>query len=231
MDGVFKKTFYKRGSPMGNTLENEFDTNAILNTWTKSIFFEVPIKMMEQVGKFKGAGEAYRFKDLEENPFRVWHEIYEKGMRRYFHIPQVGLTRGYQEKWNETIDKYNIFHTHAAEFLHLLGLPFERSMTHLQEKIGEMAETGAPPEDGNDYYQAWIKVLEGHFMTMFQEPEYVETLSNTITALSDYTSARNVMFEEMTGMLPIAKQSELDDLAREVHELKKRTRRLEKQAQ
>jgi hypothetical protein len=193
-----------------------------------SSFMEIQKKIMEQVGKLKDAGEAYRFEDLEENPFRIWHEVYEKELRRYFHIPQVGLTRGYQEQWNETIDKYNILQTHAAEFLRLLGLPFERSVTLLQEKVGEMAEAGVMPEDTNVYYQMWIKVLEGHFMKMFQEPEYVQTLSNTITALADYASARNSMLEEIAGMLPVAKQSELDELAREVHELKKRIRRLDK---
>lgn len=194
-------------------------------------FLEVQKKMVQQISKLKDVGEAYRFEDLEENPFRVWHEVYEKELRRYFYIPQVGLTRGYQEQWNEAADKYNIFQTHVAEFLRLLGLPFERSMTLLQEKIAEMADTGSLPEDTQVYYHMWIKVLEGHFMTMFQEPEYVQTLSNTISALADYAAARNSVLEEMAGTLPIAKRSELDELAREVHELKKRTRRLEKQTQ
>jgi len=196
-----------------------------------SSFMEIQKKMMEQVCRLKETGEAYRFEDLEENPFRVWHEIYERELRRFFHIPQVGLTRGYQEHWNETADKYNVFQTRVAEFFRLLGLPFERSMTLLQEKFSEMADNGNLPEDTQVYYQMWIKVLEGHFMKMFQEPEYVQTLSNTISALSDYAAARNSVLEEMAGTLPIAKRSELDDLAREVHELKKRIRRLEKQTQ
>ena len=196
-----------------------------------SSFLELQKKMVEQAGRLQKVGGTYRFEDLEENPFRAWHEVYERELRRYFHIPQVGLTRGYQEHWNETVDKYNVFQSRWAEFLRLLGLPFERSITVLQEKIGEMTETDSLPEDPQVYYRMWIKVLEGHFMTMFQEPEYVQTLSSTISALSDFATARNTAFEEMAGMLPIAKRSELDDLAREVHELKKRLRRFEKQTQ
>ena len=32
------------------------------------------------------------------------------------------------------------------------------------------------PEDPKAYYQMWIKILEGHYMTLFQSPDYVKTL-------------------------------------------------------
>lgn len=172
--------------------------------------------------------EAYRFEKLDENLLHVWSDIYEKEFRKFFHIPQLGLTREYQERFNDMMDKFNQFQTHQSEFLRLLGLPFQRSMTVMQEKITKMAEIGELPEDANVYYQMWIKILEGHFMTLFQTPEYVQALSKTLTALSTFSKAKDAVFEDLIKGLPIAQRSEMDDLAREVYELKKRIRTLEK---
>lgn len=194
-------------------------------------FVEIQKKMVDQATRLGTVYEAYRFEDLDKNIFRLWNEIYERELKPFFHIPQIGITRFYQEHWNETVDKYNVFQNTMAEFLRLLIMPFHRSLTHLQEKIRDLAEAGALPENSKDYYQMWIKILEGHYMTLFQEDEYVLSLSRTVSALSEWVAARNAVLEEMIGMFPIAKRSELDELAREVHELKKQNRRLMKKIQ
>jgi hypothetical protein len=50
-------------------------------------------------------------------------------------------------------------------------------------------------------------VLEGHFMTLFQTPEYVDTLTRTVNALADFSAARDAAFEDMLGALPVAKKA------------------------
>jgi polyhydroxyalkanoate synthesis regulator phasin len=98
----------------------------------------------------------------------------------------------------------------------------------MQEKLGQMAESGELTDDTKVYYNMWVKVLEGHFMTLFQTPEYVDTLSRTVNALADYSDARNAVFEDMLNQLPVATRSDMDDMARELYEVKKRLRKLEK---
>jgi polyhydroxyalkanoate synthesis regulator phasin len=56
----------------------------------------------------------------------------------------------------------------------------------------------------------------------------VETLTRTVNALSDYSAARDAAFEDMLSVLPVAKKTEMDDMAKELFDLKKRLRRLEK---
>jgi polyhydroxyalkanoate synthesis regulator phasin len=74
----------------------------------------------------------------------------------------------------------------------------------------------------------WVKVLEGHYMTLFQTPEYVETLSKTLNSLSAYQTARNAVIEDMLAGLPIPTRTEIDALYEEIHRLKRRLRALEK---
>jgi polyhydroxyalkanoate synthesis regulator phasin len=189
---------------------------------------ELQQNMLQRLGRMGESVEAYQFQDIDENMFRAWTDIYTKEFQQFFQIPQLGLMRTYQEKANQAADKYNLFQSILSEFLNLLGLPFNRSMQVMQEKLGEMAEKGELTEDTKVYYNMWVKVLEGHFMTLFQTPEYVETLTRTVNALSEYSAARNAALEDMLSALPVAKKTEMDDMARELYELKKRLRRLEK---
>ncbi len=189
---------------------------------------ELQQNMVQRIGRMGRSVEAYQFQDIDENLFRVWTDIYRKEFQQFFQIPQIGLLRTYQEKSNKAVDKYNLFQSTLSEFLNMLGLPFSRAMQVMQEKLSEMAENGELTEDTKVYYNMWVKVLEGHYMTLFQTPEYVETLTRTVNALSDYSAARNAALEDMLSALPVAKKTEMDDMARELFELKKRLRRLEK---
>ena len=191
-------------------------------------FMEMQQKMIQRVGRIGESVEAYQFQGIDENMFRAWTDIYLKEFQQFFQIPQLGLMRTYQEKANQVADKYNLFQSTLSEFLSLLGLPFNRSMQVMQEKLGEMAEKGDLSDDTKVYYNMWVKVLEGHFMTLFQTPEYVDTLTRTVNALADFSAARNAALEDLLNMLPVAKKTEMDDMARELYELKKRLRKLEK---
>jgi class III poly(R)-hydroxyalkanoic acid synthase PhaE subunit len=193
-----------------------------------SSFLELQQKMIERMGRIGDATEAYKFEDIDDNIFRIWTDIYEKELRQFIHIPQLGLMRSYQEKVSAVADNYTVFQSNLSEYLRLLSMPFTRSLQVMQEKLGEMAENGTLPDDTKSYYNLWLKVLEGHFMTLFQTPEYVNTLGRTVTSLAEFSAARDEALEDVLKMFPVARKSDMDDLAREVYELKKRLRKLEK---
>jgi polyhydroxyalkanoate synthesis regulator phasin len=189
---------------------------------------ELQQNMVQRLHRMGASTQAYQFTDLDENINRIWTEIYEKEFRQFFRIPQLGLLRTYQEKVNQVADKYNLFQSTLSEFLNLLGLPFSRTARVIQEKLNAMAEAEALPDDPKAYYQMWVKVLEGHYMTLFQTPEYVDTLTRTINALADFSAARDAALEDMLNLLPVAKKTDLDEMARELYELKKRLKKIEK---
>ena len=189
---------------------------------------ELQQSVIQRLNRMGESTKAYQFKDIDETITRIWTDIYEKEFRQFFQIPQLGLMRTYQEKVNQAVDKYNVLQSTISEFLSLLGMPFTRTAQVMQEKLSEMAESNTLPDDPKTYYNMWIKVLEGHYMTLFQTAEYVDTLTRTVNALADYSSARDAALEDALSLLPVAKKTDLDEMARELYELKKRLRRLEK---
>ena len=191
-------------------------------------FVEMQQKILDSANRMGDYVDADTFAHLDENFFETWTGIYEKEIQRYLKIPKLGLVREYQERISESIDAFNRFQVTLNEFMRILAVPVSRSFVVLQEQLGELADKGELPEDGRAYYDMWIKVLEGHYMTLFQTPEYTDILGKTLSSLTEYKSARNAVIEDMLGGLPIPTRSEIDSLYQEIHRLKRRLRALEK---
>ena len=84
-----------------------------------------------------------------------------------------------------------------------------------------MAGQEKPPEDFKEYYKRWLKILEGHYMTLFQSAEYIRTLTHTLHALEDFTLAKQELLSEAMAALGLPTRREMDDLYREIYLLKK----------
>ncbi len=150
---------------------------------------------LERTGKLQESTKTYNYDDLKEDAFKAWSQLYEQEFRKFFKIPQLGLTRFYQEKMIRSMDKFNIYQATVAEFSRLLLLPMEKSFQVLQEKLTELADKGDLPEDSKEYYQIWIKILEGHYMTLFQSSEYTQAMNKTLDSLSEFSAAKKEILQ------------------------------------
>jgi hypothetical protein len=185
--------------------------------------------LIEKAGKIGKSTEAYKFDNLDQEAFEALNNVYEKELRQYFKIPPLGPTRFYQERFNEMLDKYNLFETMLAEFLSILYLPMEKSFKVFQEKLQQMAEEGNLPKETKESYAIWIKILEGHYINLFKSKEYTDVLHRTLNQMEDFITVRNKTLEDFFQLLPIVTHKEIDDLYKEFHLLKKRVKELEKQ--
>ena len=201
-----------------------------MNTSIQGVM-ELQQRWLERLQKAGDSTEAYNFNELDSEWVNRWTNLYEKEIQQYLHIPQLGLTKLYQEKFNQALDKYTLFQAALAEFLHLLGVPMEKSTRVLQAQLSEMADKGDLSEDSKEYYQLWIKILEGHYMTLFKSGEYTRTLSRAIDTLNQFLQARNSVLEDMLQSFPIATHKEVDALYHDLHLLKRRIRELEQHKQ
>jgi hypothetical protein len=107
-----------------------------------------------------------------------------------------------------------------AEFIYMLYLPVKKSLRAMKG-VGGMGRQETPPEDFREYYKGWLKILEGHYMTLFQSAEYTRTLVQTLTALQEFTLAKDALMSEAMAALSLPSRRDLDALYREMYELKK----------
>ena len=191
-------------------------------------YFRLQQQWMERLGRIGKSTEAYKFENLDQDAFRAWLEIYDKEFRQFLKVPQLGLTRFYQERTADLIDKFNVFQGAMAEFMYLIYLPMDKTHKVMQEKVEELTKEGELLESSQDYYRMWLKILEGHYMTLFKSPEYTQVLGNTLNAMEEYTAARQQLLQDMMQMFQMPTNKEMDELYKEIYILKKRIKKLEK---
>lgn len=168
------------------------------------------------------------FDTIDSDMLNVWNKLYDNELRKYLKAPQLGLAREHQEKIARFLDRFNILQSALAEFLSTLAGPLKKSQTAFQKKLTELAKNNKTPADARQYYQIWLKILEGQYMTLFQSPEYIRTLGNTLSASAQYNRAKKELINDVLGQLSIPSSEHLDAVFKELHVLKKRLRSLEK---
>lgn len=189
-------------------------------------YLELQKKWTDKVTTIGKHTEAYSFEDIDENIFNTWKEIYEKEIQKFLNVPQLGLTRFQQERINRFVDKYNLFRNALNEFIYMFYIPIEKSSAVMQEKVEQLIEQGEIHDNFKDYYNMWIKILEGHYMTLLKSPEYTQVMNNTIDALVEYRNAKNEVMYDFLQNLPIPTNRDMDELYKDLYLLKKQVREL-----
>jgi len=192
-------------------------------------YYYLQQQWLERAGRIGETTQAFSFENLDEDVFKAWTEIYENELKKFFYIPQLGLTRNYQQNFTAALDKYQRFQNQYAEFMHLIFLPVEKTFKVLQQQLSDLAREGKLPENSNDYYKLFIKILEGHYMSLFKSPEYITAMSKTLEVLEDFVAARNTITQDILSTLSMPNQKDLDELYKELYHLKKRLKILEKE--
>ena len=193
-------------------------------------YFHLQQQWLAGVSRLGEQVEAHEFEHLDQDAFKAWLEIYEKDFRQLFTIPQLGLTRVYQERVNQALDKFNQFQLVAARFLFLLYLPVEKSLRAMGERLEQLSKESCLPDDFKEYYNVWIKTLEGHYMTLFKAPEYTQALSKALNATQDFITARDELLTDVLKTLPLPTNKDIDELYKELYLLKKKVKELTKKA-
>lgn len=204
----------------------EFMLNMVQHSWDG--FVDMQKKMVDRAVRIGQHTEAYNFEDMDQEVFKTLREIYQNEFQKFLNAPQLGLTRFYQERFNQFTDKYCIFQTALNEFLYVFYVPIEKSFGVLQEKIEEMAEQGEVSDNFKDYYNMWIKILEGHYMKLLQSPEYTKVMNETIHALVEYKKAREQLLYDVFQDMPIPTNKDMDEVYKDLYILKKMVKKLSK---
>ena len=168
------------------------------------------------------------YEKLDQDILETCNEIFEADFRRLLNLPHLCLTGLPQEGVIQATVKFKQFQAAMAEFIHLLYLPVKKSLRAMRG-VGGAGRQENPPEDFKEYYKGWLKILEGHYMTLFQSAEYTRTLTHTLHALEDFTLAKQELLSEAMAALGLPTRREMDDLYREIYLLKKNVKAMARQ--
>jgi hypothetical protein len=163
-----------------------------------------------------------------------WLNLWSKTMQQLFNIPQIGLTRFYQENVSRAGETCCRFQGALGKLSILLSTPLEKACKQLQAQLAEtMKQAGhqentKPYEDTKHYYDSWIKNLESNYQELFNTAEYIQTLAQTLETMNAFVGAREAVITDALKTLPIPSNSDMDALYHEMYHLKKRIKTLER---
>lgn len=173
--------------------------------------------------------EGQGFADLARNMSKSWFVLYEKEFRQILNMPQLGLTRFYQERAGRAVEKFTEFQSSLGEFIQLLYEPMEKSLHSVQDEISKMKDQGEEAlKDSKAYYQLWIKKLEEHYLSLLRSQEYGDAMRKILTALREYRMTKEQLLIDALQDLPVPTNRDMEELYKDLYILKKRVRELEK---
>lgn len=195
-------------------------------------FWMYAIKLEKQWAEMTGAtatGEPENMAEIVKQMTKTFYEAQAEDFRKILNIPQLGINRYYQERFNKAIEKASDYQSALTEFIQLLMIPVEKAYYAVQEEIARMEKEGkAAIKDSKALYQLWIQKLEDHYMALLRSDDYMNTLTETLNCLHDYRAARAEFFMDLLQNLPIPTNRDMDELYRDLHILKKRVKELER---
>jgi len=199
----------------------------ILKQVTESVM-ELQTQWIERCIRIGKETKAYSFDDMDKEIFTTWKNIYEKEFQHFFQMPTIGLFRYYQEHVNTAADKYNLFNESMSEFIFMLYIPFEKTAQIFLKEIENKLSEGELSNNGKDYYNQWIRILEGHFMSLLKSKDYTEVLNQTIQTYVDFKKAKEDVLIDMLQQIPVPTNKEMDELYKEIYDLKQQIKSLTK---
>ena len=195
-------------------------------------FWGYSIKLQKQWAEMTGAtatGEPENMAEIVKQMTKTFYDGQAEDFRKILNVPQLGLNRYYQERFNKAIEKASDYQSALTEFLQLLMIPVEKSYYAVQEEIAKLEKEGkAANQDSRALYQLWIQKLEDHYMALLRSDDYMNTLRETLNCLHDYRAARAEFFMDLLQNLPIPTNKDMDELYKDLHILKKRVKELER---
>lgn len=168
--------------------------------------------------------------DFNAGIFAIWKELYQSDFKKFYNIPQLGIARNYQEQMNTTMDTGNQFFMAFSEFMNLLMVPVEKAGNSVMKTYQEMVDKNEVSDDPKAIYKLWIKTLEGFYMQLLQSPEYSRSLNSVINTHAKHKEARSQIQQALYQQLQIPTNKEMDELYKEIYQLKKKIRLLEKKS-
>lgn len=162
-----------------------------------------------------------------QDPFQAFMQAYSQSWQKVLNLPQLGPERFRQQRIHRFLDSWTLYSSQLAEFMNQMAVPFEKATADLHKKLEEMAEQeDGYPQTFQEYYNLWMKILEGHFMILLQSKEFIGLLHNVVNHYIDFQSTQDQVLQDMLKSFPVPTNDDFDALAKENYELKKRVTKL-----
>jgi len=122
------------------------------------------------------------------------------------------------------------YQTKMADINAIIGKTVKESSEEFMTKMFEAAKDGNV-QTYNEFYMNWLNHLEENMIDIFKGDEFSKLQGEVLALQLDLKTNFNKGMEQVLSPYPVVLNSEIDELAKQVHALKARIRELENNAE
>lgn len=224
MDNTFQFVY---PAPLKDAFQNAGQWFEMANNFSKQFSGQY----MNQFANFPKAFPGMMFGDNETilNTYNNMFSTFQKSAFPMFRIAAPGKESEMTELYINTLDKFAVYATKLNELQHVMYVAGQKGMEKLITDSYTEFKNSNEPVPYNEFFQKWVDTTEKSFLELFRTDEYSKLQGELVDLGIEIKSGFEKLMETVLSQYPVLLRSEADDLNRQIYELKKKVRDLEKQ--
>lgn len=155
-----------------------------------------------------------------------WLRAYDATLGKLINIPAIGPARLRVEKLAKAMDSYFKFLAASIEFYSKLEQPWLQSMERVSISAAEMLKGGLDPEECRKLYDLLVQTGEERFTELFKSPAFTHSMETILRRSAEFWQSYKEMAEDMLRTVPVATHSDMEEVYRELHSLRRKVKDL-----
>lgn len=160
---------------------------------------------------------------------KEWKDAYNKTFGVLVKSPVVGSSREMLEQNNRTVDSMVEMLISVSEFMtKALSVGYKNSQEVFAQYFDSM-EKGEEPKTFNEFYKMWSKHVENAIEKYFYSDEFSLLIAKAADSYMIFKIEYDKLIEKSLSESPIVTKSEVDNVYKNVYELRREVRSLKKE--
>lgn len=158
----------------------------------------------------------------------LYWDLYQRSLGSFVQTPSLGQNREINAKLMNGFDAWTKLYKASLDYQVVMADIQIRSFDALMKKLVSLAEKGEKIENWRDFQRVWSQVADDVFAEAFQVDNNLKLRGNLINALNAYRVYQQELMELYMKMLNAPIRSEVDEIHKNIYDLRKEVKELKK---
>jgi class III poly(R)-hydroxyalkanoic acid synthase PhaE subunit len=158
----------------------------------------------------------------------LWREVYDETLGRVFRMPAFGLTKEQIERLRKTYDAFVKYWYSLPNFYQYFYDTGMEAIKQVFDKIQTLKFEEMTPDSLREIYKIWWTTNEDAFFELFRRPDFSNAMGEVLGCGLRLKKRVDDLSAEWCEALSIPSNRELDEVAKAVHDLRRKVRMQEK---
>ena len=158
----------------------------------------------------------------------LWREVYDETLGKVFRMPAFGLTREHTEHLRRTWDAYLQFWNAVPGFYQFFYKTGMDALKEFFDRLKHFKAEEMTPERLKEVYKIWWTTNENALFELFKKPEFGNAMGEVLNYGLRLKKRMDELTAEWCKSLSIPSREDYDELAKAVHELRRKVRHQQK---